>query len=177
MPRTLIAPARERILATASLLFYRQGINRTGIDQIIAESGVAKASFYHSFRSKELLIVEYLTTEAAAATEFLSGKAGVMAPFDFLEMTIRRGEFMGCPFANALAELPHSVLIAEAVTAYRKTISDYFSAQVTSAGATRQLMLLYDGAFLACKLDKPAEVLNAARALVERIMSVEPTLR
>jgi AcrR family transcriptional regulator len=177
MARSLLAPARERILRTASVLFYRQGINRTGIDQIIAESGVAKASFYHSFRSKELLIVEYLTTEAAAATEFLSGKAEVMAPFDFLETTILRGEFMGCPFANALAELPHSVLIADAVGAYRKTISDYFFSQATSAVVTRQLMLLYDGAFLACKLDKPAEVLSAARNLVERIMSAEPRLR
>jgi AcrR family transcriptional regulator len=177
MPRIPLAPARERILATASLLFYRQGINRTGIDQIIAESGVAKASFYHSFRSKELLIVEYLTTEAVAATEFLSGKADVMAPFDFLERTIRRGEFMGCPFANALAELPHSVLIAAAVGAYRKTILDYFFSQVKSAGATRQLMLVYDGAYLSCKVDKPSEVLKAAKALVEGVMSAEPTLR
>ena len=49
-------PARERILETAALLFYRQGIHAVGVDAIVAESGVAKMSFYRHFPSKDDLI-------------------------------------------------------------------------------------------------------------------------
>ena len=53
-------PARERILQTALKLFYENGIRATGIDRIIAESGVAKMSFYRYFPSKTDLVAEYL---------------------------------------------------------------------------------------------------------------------
>ena len=53
-------PVRQRILETATLLFYRQGINNTGINQIISESKVAKASFYQYFPSKANLVVASL---------------------------------------------------------------------------------------------------------------------
>ena len=52
--------ARERILAAASDLFYREGMQNVGIDRIIAESGVAKMSLYNNFKSKDELIAAYL---------------------------------------------------------------------------------------------------------------------
>jgi AcrR family transcriptional regulator len=51
---------RERILNTASILFHKQGYNNTGINQIIADSGVSKASFYDHFKSKDDLCLEFL---------------------------------------------------------------------------------------------------------------------
>ena len=54
------APPRDRILQTAADLFYRHGIHSVGIDRIIAESGVAKMTFYRHFPSKARLVAEYL---------------------------------------------------------------------------------------------------------------------
>ena len=61
--------ARDRILQTASRLFYREGLRATGIDRIIAESGVAKMSFYRSFASKNDLIAEFLRQRHVAWME------------------------------------------------------------------------------------------------------------
>src|ERR1700712_4327962 len=55
-----VAPPRERILHTAHDLFYRDGIRATGIDRVIAESGVAKVTFYRQFASKDDLILAFL---------------------------------------------------------------------------------------------------------------------
>ncbi|WP_395765358.1 TetR/AcrR family transcriptional regulator [Elizabethkingia anophelis] len=52
-------PPRERILATATILFHRQGYNNTGINQIIIKSGVSKATFYDHFKSKDDLCIEF----------------------------------------------------------------------------------------------------------------------
>ncbi len=52
--------ARERILDVAENLFYREGIRAVGIDRVIAESGVAKMTFYHHFKSKDELVAEYV---------------------------------------------------------------------------------------------------------------------
>ena len=60
MQKSRTLSSRERIIATANELFYRQGYHQTGINQIIEESGVAKATFYSNFKSKEELCVEYL---------------------------------------------------------------------------------------------------------------------
>ena len=61
-PVTMVRPsaARERILDTAFTLFYARGIRGVGVDLIIAESGVAKATFYKHFPSKDDLVVAYL---------------------------------------------------------------------------------------------------------------------
>ena len=59
------ACVRERILATARDSFYREGIRAVGVDTLIARSGVAKMSFYRSFRSKDDLVCAYLECEAA----------------------------------------------------------------------------------------------------------------
>ena len=58
--QTRPSAARERILATAFSLFYAKGIRAVGIDLIIAESGVAKATFYKHFPAKDDLVVAYL---------------------------------------------------------------------------------------------------------------------
>src|SRR5690349_10843631 len=57
-------PARRRVLDTASSLFYAEGIHAVGIDRVIAEAGVAKATFYHHFPSKDELVRAYLQEQS-----------------------------------------------------------------------------------------------------------------
>src|SRR5712675_2907178 len=66
--------ARERLLAAAGELFYENGINTVGIDRVIEHAGVAKASLYDCFGSKEGLIRAYLTARHEARQKALQEK-------------------------------------------------------------------------------------------------------
>src|SRR5699024_4987221 len=95
---------KKRLLETASDLFYRQGYNNTGINQVIDEADVAKASLYQHFGSKEELCIAYLEAKNKnwfkEVKQFISTKDGtkekILACFDFLEITSKRDNFRGC---------------------------------------------------------------------------------
>ena len=99
-------------LRTARELFYRHGIHSVGIDRIIAESGVAKMTFYRHFPSKGRLIEEYLAQNeqnwqnlvAQVTSTAKTPVAKLLAIFDGLECAIKDPGFCGCPFIKALAE-------------------------------------------------------------------------
>jgi AcrR family transcriptional regulator len=104
--------ARDRILDTAKRLFYRDGFRATGIDRIVAESGVAKMSLYRHFPSKDDLIAAFLdwrhahwTSWFTAAVEArLARKAELAAVADALGEWFGQDDFRGCAFINAAAE-------------------------------------------------------------------------
>jgi AcrR family transcriptional regulator len=104
---------RDRILQTATELFYRHGIHSVGIDRIIEESGVAKMTFYRHFPSKARLITEYLAQQEQNWQRLVAQFTGdatktpvakLLAIFDALELAIKNPGFCGCPFIKALAE-------------------------------------------------------------------------
>jgi AcrR family transcriptional regulator len=113
-PAIAAAPPRQRILAKAEELFYRQGYQATGINQIIAESKVAKATFYAHFPSKDDLCLAYL--EEASRRELSVFEAELAKKTDCLErflMLIRSLEpwliethIRGCTFLNMVPEVP-----------------------------------------------------------------------
>src|SRR5215467_10874080 len=105
--------SRERILQTATELFYQHGIHSVGIDRIIEESGVAKMTFYRHFPSKARLIAEYLAQKEQNWQRLIGQFTGdaaktpmakLLAIFDALELAIKNPGFCGCPFIKALAE-------------------------------------------------------------------------
>jgi AcrR family transcriptional regulator len=107
-----VATPRERILAVADDLFYRYGIRSVGVDRIIAESNVAKMTFYKYFPSKRNLILAYLeqreefwshALEKAFAPD-RSTTSCILAIFDVLDEMLQMPSFQGCPFIKALAE-------------------------------------------------------------------------
>lgn len=109
-------PVRERIMNTAFDLFYRQGYRATGINQVIGESGVAKASFYDHFPSKDDLLYEYLEAAARkdiedlqkAAAEARTADERFFAPLLLLKPWFEESGYRGCPFQNIVAEAPPS---------------------------------------------------------------------
>ena len=175
MPQPQRLPVRERILTTAQALFYSRGINATGIDLIIEQAHIAKASLYHHFPSKEHLVVAYLAglrTQFESALDREVAKRGndIAIPFDLLDKNLANGEFFGCPFTNALTELPTSTPVIEEVRKYRAGVLDFFSLAVDGDTALAQdIMLVYDGVFASCKLDADRRKVRGARDLARRL--------
>src|SRR5580693_833881 len=105
-------PARERLLAAADELFYEEGVNLVGIDRVIERAGVAKASLYDCFGSKEELIRSYLQERHEARqvrlrerlARYVAPKEKILAVFDSMAETAADPGFRGCAFARASAE-------------------------------------------------------------------------
>ena len=104
---------RNRVLATADRLFHQQGFCATGVNQLIAEAGVAKATFYSHFQSKDELAVAYLEGRAQRWLAALDDAATrgtaadrVAAVFDFALRYASEGGVRGCSFVNLAAEFP-----------------------------------------------------------------------
>src|SRR6478752_465100 len=105
--------ARERLLAAANELFYNEGVHTVGIDRVIEHAGVAKASLYNTFGSKDELIRSYLTARHEARKERILNRLAalrfprekILAVFDDQQEVARTTGFQGCAFIRASAEL------------------------------------------------------------------------
>jgi AcrR family transcriptional regulator len=110
-----IQPVRERILETAYELFSQRGIRAVGVDELIQRAGVAKASLYRHFPSKDDLVVAFLErrgqrwtngwVEKEARSRASSAEKQLLAIFDAFDEWFRREDFEACSFINALVEM------------------------------------------------------------------------
>lgn len=106
--------ARDRIIQTALDLFYKQGYLATGINQIISESEVAKATFYANFSSKESLCIAYLQARHKIWMGWLTESVDnnqnprerLLGIFTFLQNWMQESHFRGCAFLNIASEVP-----------------------------------------------------------------------
>jgi AcrR family transcriptional regulator len=159
--KTRRRPGLERVLATADRLFYEGGIQATGVDLIVEEAGVSKATLYSHFRTKDDLVVDYLTRRSrdwqSLLTTELEQRGGtprdrVGIIFDALGEQFQSESYRGCPFINAEAECG-SFHPAHGVTInHRAWVMSLFRSLASQAGAAeadrvaRRLNMLYDGA-------------------------------
>ena len=105
---------RNRIVETASHLFYKNGYNSTGINEIISESGIAKATLYNHFRSKDDICIAFLDFKHASfmtdienyIKEKKKGVNQILALFDYLQLFFKDKEFNGCWGIKTVAEIP-----------------------------------------------------------------------
>ena len=172
---------RQRLLEVAERLFYAEGVHAVGIDRIIAEAGVAKASFYHHFRSKDDLVAAYLAEQSQAqrdkAADLPDGppRARLMAIFDSVSEVARDPRYRGCPFVNAAAEFPdpdHPVrkVIADHRHWFRELLRDTLDGQPGAERTTDVLVALKDGLLVGADLDgrrSPDDVHAAVSAVLE----------
>jgi AcrR family transcriptional regulator len=109
----LHSPARQRLLEVASALFYQEGIRAIGVDTIVEQSGVGKATLYRHFPTKDDLIAAYLEEEdrlwwqwfeEVIATHEGSPREQLLAFFEACTRRLMQPGFRGCAFLNALAE-------------------------------------------------------------------------
>jgi AcrR family transcriptional regulator len=180
-----VGAARDRILTTACDLFYREGIRAVGIDRIIAEASVAKASLYANFSSKDELIVAYLAclrdlwqAEVDAELARVDGPVeAIRRLFELVGEDFGDAAFRGCPFGNAAAEFPDRSHPSRRVTdEYRSWLRQRLAGLAGAAGlddppaVATALVLVYDGACVSAKLDDAKAVWAATMAAVDEIV-------
>ncbi|MDN4642985.1 TetR/AcrR family transcriptional regulator [Arthrobacter sp. PsM3] len=178
--------AREKILATAFRLFYAQGLRAAGIDTIIAESGVAKATFYKYFPAKDDLILAYLAKvdgvwsgqlHAAAEAAGPDPAAQLVGLFDALASACRRDGYRGCAFINAAAESASGTRIHERTVAHKDHIRAWIRGLAAQAGVpdpdqlARSLTLVLDGGLASGVLDADPAAATAARTTAAQLVS------
>ena len=171
-------PARERLLAAADELFYREGVQSVGVDRIVQQAGVAKASLYNLFGSKEELVEAYLDARQAASreqieralTRFRTPRERLLGVFDAQGQIFTEPDFNGCAHMTASAEARHGGPIESATDRYRLWVRTLFADLAREAGAAdpeelaRQLQLLYDGAGVSARMDRDPSAATTARA-------------
>ncbi|HEY0691795.1 MAG TPA: TetR/AcrR family transcriptional regulator [Kribbella sp.] len=176
-------PARERLLSAANELFYSEGVNTVGIDRIIEHAGVAKASLYNSFRSKEDLVGAYLRLQHDDTTERLTQainqhhdpRERLLAVFDSQAQLVAEPNFNGCAIVNATTEA-HGRLIDQAADEFRVWVRTMFTDLAHQAGAKnptqlgQQLHLIYDAVALSGRMDHDPSTVTAARAAAEALL-------
>jgi AcrR family transcriptional regulator len=178
------APARDRLLAAANELFYAEGINNVGIDRVIEHAGVAKASLYANFRSKDELVRAYLESRHEARKARMlerierhrSPRERALAVFDSVAETVAQPAYRGCPFARAASELPGDGPASEVNAQARGWLRELFTELLRQAGArnapamAQQFVLLFDGAVMAAQMDGNVEAVRTARNMAAGLL-------
>jgi AcrR family transcriptional regulator len=184
--------ARERLLATASMLFYQEGIRAVGVERILAEAPATRATFYRHFPSKEDLVLAYLRgvdaqirAEVAAAIEAAPSPADALRAIGtHVTSDLARPEFRGCAFLKAAAEYPDPddqvrQVILDHRAWYVATLGELF-AQVFGTSprrgdprhAARHFVMMRDGAMTGAHLDGVDSVGAAFHRGVEGLLTV-----
>ena len=136
--------ARERILETAYDLFSRRGVRGVGVDEVIAGAGVAKATLYRHFPSKDDLVLAFLEQREQRWTyEWLESEARrrgatpeeqLLAIFDVFGEWFRRDDFEACTFINVLLEMGTEHSAGNACVSYLENIRSIVSGLAEEAG-------------------------------------------
>ena len=175
-----MANPRERLLRTSTDLFAKQGYNTTGINQIILEADVAKASFYKHFKSKEDLCVaflhgrhEYWFNELTSFTAHEKDpKAKVLCSFDFLIYMNEKEHFVGCSFLNILSEIPiGNTKILDVIKSHKSDLRTFFFDVLENKASADHIYLLFESCIVESKLFTSNELIEKAKEFVGNLLN------
>jgi AcrR family transcriptional regulator len=177
--KTTTSKARQRILETADRLFYEEGFRSVGIDRIIAEAGVAKATLYVHFPSKDDLILAVLEHRERCTSEFFrsamerhgrKAKGSLQAFFAALREWFESPGFRGCAFQNAAVELADPVHPGtEFARGFKRRFGEFLrgiieeSVGEKAARLAPAVSLLVEGAIVTAAIQGKPDVVDVAR--------------
>jgi AcrR family transcriptional regulator len=178
--------AKNRILETANELFYGDGIRTVGVDRLISESAVTKATFYKHYGSKDRLIVQYVRYRDKSTRErvqividsHLDPEVALRELMSQVSDEIAAPGFRGCAFLNAASEYPdatHPVRLA--VSEQRDWYSGVLTSLLIAMGhpmpgdASDELMLACDGARGGGYAGDPVAATTALARVVDRVLA------
>ena len=181
---------KDRILETASRLFYTQGYNATGINQILEEAKVAKASLYKHYGSKDDLGVAYVMASREnwfnALNAFIANKKQpiekLLACFDFLERNLVQNDFKGCRFINLLAEVSEqNATMRKEIVGHKTNIRMYFNRLVNdilkdkdkASHISDTIFILFEGAVVESKIHLDIWPVITAKKTVSILMNAK----
>ena len=181
--------ARQNIIETASRLFYQKGYSLTGINEIIREANVAKATLYSHFKSKDDICIAYLNNKnqgflenfKAFIAEAPNGKAQILAIFDFLKAFYSSPTFNGCWCINTISEIPReNVTTRETIqnqkNNFLKIIESFVIANFPNQSISenevlaKRIYLLYEGALTESHIHQQSWPIDSAKELCEYIL-------
>ena len=177
---------RDRILTAAHVLFTRRGVNRTGVDLLIATAGVAKATFYRHFRSKDDLVLAWLhdgRTRWFDRVRMLAESAGdhpdvqILAVYEAAANWLEGADYRGCPYLNTAVELDDPQgRAAESIRAHIAEIGGFFGERTAAAGyrdaaaLARELHALLAGSIALGVVNRTSAHALAARDAAARLL-------
>jgi AcrR family transcriptional regulator len=186
--------AKDAVLQTAERLFYAEGYRAVGVDRVIAESGVAKATFYRHFPSKDELLLAVLEGRDARLSAELERRAceltahaseRPLALFDALADWMSEPSFRGCAFLNSMIEVADPAHpVHAAAHRHKSNLARLFRRFLAEAGVARaeelaeQLVLLLDGAIVTALREGGSGAAGRARAIARLLVqsaSSKPT--
>lgn len=180
---------RDRLLETAGGLFYAEGIHSVGVDRLVSEAGVTRATFYRHFPTKEALVEAYLRatdqrlrTNVENALEDRDPQQALEALLDLIGQRTNAPRFRGCQFINAAAEYPddtHPVRVAvDDHRAWFQRVTTEIARKIGHPNpdeASQFLVLLHDGALVAAELDDPKAVRIAVKKAALQLLTPAAT--
>lgn len=179
---------KDRILETASRLFYAQGYNATGINQILDEAKVAKASLYKHYGSKDDLGIAYIKAAREdwfnGLNSFLEKKPTsaqkILSCFDFLERNLRLNDYKGCRFINLLADVSeqNAEMRKEIVghktklrLFFKNLVSDIIKDKTNATQIADSIFLLFEGAVVESKIHLDIWPVKSAKKTVTILLN------
>lgn len=183
------ADVRERILETASALFYEMGARAVGVDLVVAKAGVAKTSLYRYFRTKDDLVAAFLqredqdfwaTWDSVAAQHPGAPLQQLEAHCDWIGERLARPGYRGCPQLNIAAEFSDETHPARQVAiAHKAELRARLETLIAEMGiqpasrAAGQIALLINGAFVSAQILNPDEAAGLLKQAVEAILDAQ----
>ncbi|WP_439182390.1 TetR/AcrR family transcriptional regulator [Carboxylicivirga taeanensis] len=170
---------QERILDTAKELFHKQGYNSTGINQIIRDSKVAKASFYDHYKSKEELAIAYLNHRHNTWLEGLQHELSqventhgkILKAFDYLKTMNIKEDFSGCVFLNMLAELKTSNLrIHQIIQEHKTEVQNLFSELIENETTAFHVFMLFESCLIESQVYRSQQPIEKTILLLKNMI-------
>lgn len=184
--RVTTEEVRDRLLAAAERLIYRDGISATGVDTILAEASVARMSLYNQFGSKDGLVLAALERrdrrwmawyETRVTALAPAGPGRALALFDALDEWFRQPDFHGCAFINAAGELADPAHAVRQLSARHKLALARFVGDVADEAGqgalNRALFLLIEGAIVAAMVEGRPDAARDARQVAARLLALD----
>lgn len=178
--------AADRILSTASELFYREGARAIGVDEIVARAGATKPSLYRAFESKDQLIAAYLEGQcehsrsyfdAAVAAHPDDPRAQLLDYFESLGRRATQPAYRGCGLTNAAVEYPDPTHPGRLVAvAHKEEVRERLREMARAMDARKPkkladaLLLLIEGVYVSSQLFGPDGPAGAARGAAEALI-------
>ncbi|MCQ9640899.1 TetR/AcrR family transcriptional regulator [Chryseobacterium sp. WG14] len=169
----------ERIISTAMVLFHQQGYNSTGINQIIEEANVSKASFYQHFKSKDDLCIEFFNKRfdywISELEKFTSDAQTIgeklIKSFDFLIYMNEKEDFRGCSFLNIMSEIPtDKTEIHDVIRDHKGKLRNSFSKDLKNDILADHIYLLFESSILTSQLYRSNELIEKSKLILKDLL-------